>query len=202
MTALAHSAAAERNRQPILEVLRQVFADARRVLELGSGTGQHAVFLAAGLPWLTWQPSDLPAALPGLSARIEAEGPPNCLPPKTLDVTTAAWALPPVDGIFSANTLHIISWPAVESLFEGVGDRLGPGGRLALYGPFRCAGAFTSPSNAAFDQALRSRDPASGIRDFEAVLELATAAQLRLLADYPMPANNQLLVWQREAAPQ
>jgi SAM-dependent methyltransferase len=202
MKKLAYSAAAERNRQPILAVLRELFAGTRRVLELGSGTGQHAVFFAAGLPQLSWQPSDLPSALSGLQARIEAEGPPNCLPPVPLDVARPPWAVPRMDGIFSANTLHIVSWPAVRSLFEGVAERLAPGGRLVIYGPFRYAGEFTSPSNAAFDQALRSRDPASGIRDFEAVLELATAQRLRLLADYAMPANNQLLAWQREAEPQ
>ena len=202
MTGLAHSAAAERNRQPILDVLTDLFAPARHVLELGSGTGQHAVFLAAGLRWLNWQPSELPSALPMLTARIQAEGPPNCLAPIALDVTEQPWALPLLDGIFSANTLHIIGWPAVQSFFEGVGDRLAPGGRLALYGPFRYAGEFTSPSNAAFDQALRARDPASGIRDFEAVLELASNQGLGLLRDFPMPANNRLLAWQRDAGHQ
>ena len=192
---LPFSEACERNKEPILAVLREAFADRRRVVEIGAGTGQHAVHFARHLPHLEWQPTDRAEWLEGLAARVAAEGPPNLLPPAELDVLREPW--PPVraDAVFSANTLHIMSWPAVEALFAGLGRILEPGGVLAVYGPFRYRGAFTTPSNAEFDAMLRERDPASGVRDFEAVDALAGAAGLALQADHPMPANNQLLVW-------
>lgn len=190
--------ACERNKQPILDLLRPAFAQARTALEIGSGTGQHAVHFARGMPHLAWQPSDRAEWLPGLRARIAQEGPGNLAAPFELDVTTLPWPVPAVDAIFTANTLHIMAWREVEAFFEGVGRVLErDSGRLAVYGAFKYRGAFTSASNAAFDADLKSRDPASGIRDFEKVNALAETQGLALIADHPMPANNQLLVWRR-----
>lgn len=192
---LPFSDACERNKDPILGVLREAFAQRRRVIEVGAGTGQHAVHFARHLPHLHWQPTDCAEYLPGLAARVAAEGPANLALPVELDVLQADWPALRGDAVFSANTLHIMSWPAVLALFAGLPRLLEPGGVLAIYGPFRYAGRFTTESNAAFDAMLRERDPLSGIRDFEAVDALAAAAGLRLVADHPMPANNQLLVW-------
>lgn len=194
---LPFSEACERNKGPILEILTEAFAGSTRVLEIGSGTGQHAVHFAAGLPHLEWQPSDRAEYLPGLAARIAEEGPPNLRAPLVLDVTQSDWPAAGCDAVFSANTLHIMSWPEVVAFFAGLGRVLSRDAVVAVYGPFRYGGAYTSASNAAFDQSLRVRDPASGIRDFEAVNELAQAQGLALRADHRMPANNQLLVWER-----
>jgi len=189
------SEACDRNKDPILAVLREAFADRTRVIEIGAGTGQHAVHFAQHLPHLVWQPTDRREHLEGLAARIAAEGPPNLLASVELDVLCQPW--PPLhgDAVFSANTLHIMSWPAVEALFAGLGRVLGRDGVLAIYGPFQYGGRFTTASNAAFDAMLRKRDPDSGVRDVEAVNALAKALGLTLLADHAMPANNQLLVW-------
>ena len=192
------SAAAERNKGPILEIIRPVLADRRRVLEIGAGTGQHAVHFAAALPWLIWQATDRRDYLSILATRIESAALANCPPPLELEVVHRPWRVPDVDAVYSANTLHIMSWREVTEMFAGIGDVLGPGGCVCIYGPFRYGGYFTSPSNAAFDQSLRARDPESGVRDFEAVDELARAQGLVIRADYAMPANNQLLVWTRD----
>lgn len=192
---LPFSDACERNKAPILEVLREAFADRRRVVEIGAGTGQHAVHFARHLPQLTWQPTDRAESLPGLSARIAAEGTPNLRQAVELDVLRQAWPAVRGDAVFSANTLHIMSWRAVEALFTGLPRILEPGGILAIYGPFKYGGQFTTASNAAFDAVLRERDPDSGLRDFESVNALASAAALEFRADHAMPANNQLLVW-------
>jgi len=192
---LPFSEACDRNKGPILAVLREAFADRTRVIEIGAGTGQHAVHFARHLPHLAWQPTDRREYLEGLAARVAAEGPPNLLAPVELDVLCQRW--PPFhgDAVFSANTLHIMSWQAVEALFAGLGRVLAPDGVLAIYGPFKYGGRFTTASNAAFDAMLRERDPDSGVRDVEAVDALAKALGLELLADHAMPANNQLLVW-------
>jgi SAM-dependent methyltransferase len=192
---LPFSEACERNKDPILGILRDAFAGQSRVVEIGSGTGQHAVHFARAMPQLVWQPTDRAEHLGMLAARIETEGPPNLQPPVELDVNSGSWPDLDADAVFSANTLHIMSWREVEALFRGVGRILASGGLLAVYGPFRYAGRYTSDSNAAFDQALRQRDPASGIRDFEAVDALALAEGFVLVADHAMPANNQLLLW-------
>jgi cyclopropane fatty-acyl-phospholipid synthase-like methyltransferase len=195
---LPFSEACERNKEPILAVLREVFADASGVLEVGSGTGQHAVHFARHLPWLTWQPTDRRDHLAMLAARIREEGPVNLLEPIELDVLSPGpLHAASTDAVFSANTLHIMSWEAVEALFGLVGRMLPATGVLALYGPFRYAGRFTSDSNAEFDAWLRDRDPDSGIRDAEDVDRLALAQGLTLTADHAMPANNQLRVWRR-----
>jgi SAM-dependent methyltransferase len=192
---LPFSDACERNKGPILEVLRTAFADRRRVVEIGAGTGQHAVHFARELPHLQWQPTDRAEYMAGLATRIVAEGPTNLASPVELDVLREPWPVVRGDALFSANTLHIMSWPAVEALFAGLPGLLEPGGVLAIYGPFRYAGRFTTDSNAAFDAMLRERDPEAALRDFEAVNALAEAAGLSLSADHAMPANNQLLVW-------
>lgn len=192
------SEACERNRGPILDALAPHFAHSRRVLEIGSGTAQHAVFFGAAMPWLDWQTSDRAEYLPGIRARLAAEAPPNVLAPLELDVK-AAWPALSFDALFSANTLHIMDWPAVECLFRGIAAGLAAGGTAAIYGPFNYGGDYTSASNAAFDRSLRRRDPASGIRDVEAVHALAEEAGLMPRADHAMPANNRLLVWMRSA---
>lgn len=188
------------NRDPILAVLREVFADRRQVLEIASGTGQHAVYFAEALPHLTWHTSELPENHAGIQAWLDEAKLPNALPPLALDVNAATWPIAEVDAVFNANTVHIVAWAAVERLFAGIGRVLAPGGKLALYGPFNYGGRFTSDSNARFDAWLKARDPISGVRDFEALDELARTHGLRLLDDYAMPSNNRTLLWRREAA--
>jgi len=188
----------EQNRDPILAVLREVFADRRQVLEIASGTGQHAVYFGAALPHLTWQTSELPENHPGIHAWLDEVRLPNVLPPLAIDLHEDAWPLATtVDAIFNANTVHIVAWPAVERLFAGVGRLLAPGGLLCLYGPFNYGGNFTSESNARFDAWLKGRDPESGVRDFEALDQLARLQGLILQQDVAMPANNRTLVWQK-----
>ncbi len=185
------------NRAPILAVLREVFADRRHVLEIGSGTGQHAVYFAPELPHLTWQTADVPQHHAGIRLWLAEAALPNVLPPLALDANRTEWHSGRYDAVFSANTLHIMSWPEVERLFAGIGAVLESGGVLAIYGPFNINGAFTSESNARFDAWLKARDPASGVRDFEAVDALARAQGLVLQQDVAMPANNRTLVWRR-----
>ncbi len=185
------------NRAPILTVLRDAFADRSSVLEIGSGTGQHAVDFGAELPHLRWQTADVTPHHAGIQLWLDEATLPNVLPPIALDVNQQGWRRGRYDAVFSANTLHIMSWPEVGQFFEGVGSVLEPGGVLAVYGPFNYNGAFTSESNARFDAWLKSRDPASGVRDFEAVDALARAQGLMLQQDVAMPANNRTLVWKR-----
>jgi len=193
---LPFSEACERNKEPILAQLRTHFARATRVLEIGSGTGQHAIHFAAAMPQLTWQPSEIPGELDGISAWMAQRPLANMLAPIALEVR-ADWPGRSFDAIFSANTLHIMGWESVRACFRGIGCCLEPGGVLAIYGPFNYGGRFTSESNAAFDAWLRRRDPVSGIRDAEAVHALAAEAGLLPEADHAMPANNRLLVWRR-----
>jgi len=193
------SQSSEENKEPILEVLREAFATRQRVLEIGSGTGQHAVYFARQLPHLFWQPSELAENLPGIHAWLAEAGLPNVAPPLLLDVERQPWPDSAADVVFSATTAHIISWSQVESLFAGIGALLPAGGVFALYGPFNYGGRFTSDSNARFDQWLKARDPLSGVRDFEAVDALALAAGMTLTRDYDMPANNRTLVWHKTA---
>jgi cyclopropane fatty-acyl-phospholipid synthase-like methyltransferase len=185
------------NREPILAVLREVFANCSKVLEIGSGTGQHAVYFGAELSHLSWQTADLPQHHAGIRMWLDEVALANVLAPIALDVNRSDWLEGRYDAVFSANTLHIVSWPEVEKLFAGVGTVLQPGGVLAIYGPFNYNGQFTSPSNARFDQWLKSRDPASGVRDIEAVDKLAQAQNLILQRDIAMPVNNRTLVWRR-----
>ncbi len=185
------------NCAPILAVLREVFADRRRVLEIGSGTGQHAVYFGAALPHLVWQTSDVIPHHAGIRAWLDDAFLPNVLPPLALDVNEGGWHALRFDAVFSANTLHIMNWPEVEKFFTGVGLVLQSGGVLAIYGPFNDYGAYTSESNARFDAWLKARDPASGVRDFEAVNALAVKHGLTLWQDIAMPANNRSLVWKK-----
>ena len=188
----------ERNREPILAVLRQHFADRRRVLEIGSGTGQHAVFFAAALPQLEWQASDREDNLPGIRAWRDEAALPNLSAPIALDVG-GPWPSQRYDAVFSANTLHIMSWQEDERLFAGLPDVMTDDAKLVVYGAFNYGGRFTSESNAAFDAWLKARGAHQGIRDFEAVDALARRAGLRLVEDRAMPSNNRCLVWQRHA---
>lgn len=189
------SPACERNREPIRAVLTTHFADRRHVLEIGSGTGQHAVYFAAALPHLVWQCSDRAGNLPGIRMWLDEAALPNTPPPLAFDVN-AGWPALQADAVFSANTLHIMAWPEVERLFAGLPAILLPGARVLIYGPFRIGGQHTSESNAAFDASLRAEAGHMGIRDLEAVNTLATAAGLTHLADIPMPANNRCQLWQ------
>lgn len=209
------SPSCERNRDPILEVLRVHFAQARSVLEIGSGTGQHAVHFAAAMPWLQWQCSDRAEHLSGIRAWLDEAALPNTPPPVELDVAHGSWPSARVDAVFTANTLHIMGWDEVEACFVSLGEMLafapsgarvgarslhpprGEGFVLAVYGPFNYGGEFSSDSNRQFDASLRARDPRMGLRDFEAVDALARAIGLRLMADVAMPANNRTLVWTR-----
>lgn len=189
------SESCERNKEPILAVLRECFDQPGSVLEIGSGTGQHAVHFAAALSHLKWQTSDLPANHSGILAWLEYARLPNLLPPLDLDVS-GDWPKEPFDYVFSANTLHIMEWREVIQFFVGLGKALRLGGRMAVYGPFNYGGHYTSESNARFDEWLKGRDSRSGIRQFEEVDALAQGAGLRLLMDYAMPANNRTLVWE------
>lgn len=189
--------ACERNKAPILAVLQTVFARQSQVLEIGSGTGEHAVHFARHMPHLVWQTSDRAENHPGIHAWLDYAQLSNLRPPIDLDVT-GAWPAQTYDAVFTANTLHIMGWPAVEAFFEGLGRVLESGARVAVYGPFHYEGRPTSESNAAFDASLKARDAAMGIRDFEAVDALARRQGLRLTADQGMPANNRCLVWRRD----
>jgi len=190
------SLACERNREPILAMLRQYFGDRRRVLEVGSGTGQHAVHFADALPHLEWQASDVEENLQGIRAWLDEVALPNTPAPIAWNVRDE----PPergFDGIFTANTLHIMSWEEVERLFSVLPDITTDDARLAVYGPFNYDGQATSDSNAQFDRWLRSEDPQRGLRDFEKVDALASAAGFELVEDRAMPANNRCIVWER-----
>ena len=193
-----YSEACDQNRAPILAAIRDVFGSARQVLEIGSGTGQHAIYFGRHLPHLQWQTSDLPASHASINAWINEAGLANVHAPFALDVATGPWPDVTYDGIFSANTTHIMSWPMVESLFAGVAPLLAPGASFCLYGPFNYNNAYTSPSNERFDAWLKDRNPESGIRNFQDLDALAMNHGLQLSADNEMPANNRLLVWTRQ----
>lgn len=185
----------EQNKHAILEVLRKEFADAQQVLEIGSGTGQHAVFFARELPHLHWQTSDVTEHHAGIQAWIDELGMENIRAPLALNVASDPWPNTPFDAIFSANTAHIMGWPEVEKMFAGIGEVLTDGGRFCLYGPFNVDGKFTTESNAKFEQWLKSQNLKSGIRDKEELDALAKQAGLKRVADHAMPANNNILVW-------
>jgi len=195
------SEACERNKDPILAVLRGAFAERRQVLEIGSGTGQHAVYFAEHLPHLLWRPTERLANLADLEARLRTAPQPNLCAPVVLDVSQKKWPVEEVDAVFTANTLHIMSWPNVIALFAGIDAILHADGMFAVYGPFRYDGAYTSESNQQFDQMLQSRDPQSGLRDIKALKLLAAAHGMLLMADHDLPANNRLLVWERRRPP-
>jgi len=187
----------DQNCEPILSVIEPLFRDRQRVLEVGSGTGQHAVYFARKMPHLTWYASDRAESHPGMRAWLEEAQLPNLEGPVELDVRQALWPQYQVDAVFSANTAHIMSWEAVVALFVGVGGLLDENGLMCLYGPFNYAGRYTSQSNQRFDAWLRQRDPQSGIRDFNDLDELAGEAGMLLQADYEMPMNNRILCWRK-----
>lgn len=189
------SQACENNQQAIFAVLERVFAKAQQVLEIGSGTGQHAAYFAPRLPHLIWQTSDQAEYHPGINAWLDASSAENLRSPLLLNVDMPQWPITTVDAVFSANTCHIMSWASVVNMFKQLAGVLSAGGTLAIYGPFNYDGQFTSPSNANFDQWLKQRGAHQGIRDFEAVDKLAREAGMSLLEDNAMPANNRLLVW-------
>jgi SAM-dependent methyltransferase len=199
MTDILFSAPAQRNSQPILEVLLRVLPAGGRALEIASGTGQHVVTFAGALPGWVWQPSDPdPRQRASISARITRSGLPNLLPPLDLNVCEA-WGVPAasMDAVIVANLLHISSRNTLAALLEGASRVLRPGGMLHLYGPFKRDGAFTSQGNAAFDASLRSRHPDWGLRDLEVVMKTAGENGFRCLEVNGMPASNFSLVWVR-----
>ncbi|MDH5484407.1 MAG: class I SAM-dependent methyltransferase, partial [Gammaproteobacteria bacterium] len=157
----------EQNKRPILAVLEQLFVDPGQVFEIGSGTGQHAIYFTEQLAHLHWQPSDLADQIPGMQLWFDEASNARILPPLVVDVEAGTWPVSNTDYVFTANTLHIVSWSRVEAMFRGVGQLLKAGGLFAQYGPFNYGGQFTSESNARFDQWLKQRDPESGIRHFE-----------------------------------
>jgi len=192
------SAASERNREPILALLREQFAGVKSVLEIGSGAGQHAVHFAQAMPHLTWLCSERAENLPGLRQWLAEAALPNTPAPIELDVN-GAWPPLQFDAVFSANTLHIMGWSEVQRMFAMLPRVLNDDARLTLYGPFNRGGRFTSDSNARFDAELKRTDPKRGIRDFEAVHKLAAQAGLVLQGDCAMPSNNACITWQRQS---
>lgn len=194
------SQACENNKRPILTILTKVFSKTKHVLEIGSGTGQHAVFFGHHLAHLTWQTSDLLINHQGINFWLDEAVLPNVQRPLVVDLNKA-WPIPqnnlPIDGMYTANTLHIISWPLVIKFFEGIAQNLSSKASICIYGPFNYQGKFTSESNANFDSWLKDRDINSGVRDIEAILLLASSAGLNLIDDHAMPANNRLLVFSK-----
>jgi cyclopropane fatty-acyl-phospholipid synthase-like methyltransferase len=192
------SESCEQNKQPILEILRLYAGNSSTLLEIGSGTGQHAVYFAQHFPHMQWQTSDLPENHPSIHAWITDSPVSNVAAPLLLDVNQSELPAGEYDIIYSANTAHIMDWNSVTRMFYVVGQKLKTGGVFCLYGPFNYKGSYTSDSNAHFDQWLKMRDPDSGIRDFEALDQEAGKNGLKLIADHEMPANNRTLVWQRQ----
>ncbi|MGR8922072.1 MAG: DUF938 domain-containing protein [Gammaproteobacteria bacterium] len=192
--------AAESNKHAIAAALPAALGAAREVLEIGAGTGQHAVHFAALLPALRWQTSELEAALPGLAAWVEEAALDNLPPPIALDVSARPWPVGQVDAVYSANTVHYMPLEAVDAMLTGIAGLLPPGGRFVLYGPFNYDGRYVSEGNRRLDAWLRSVDSRFAIRDIAELDRPALAHGLERIDDFPMPANNRLLVWQRLAA--
>lgn len=195
VTNLPFSQACESNKSPILGKLREIFDTPGIVLEVGTGTGQHAVHFAAAMPHVQWQPTDHPNAVGTCRPRLAQAALPNILPAIELDVSTAPWPVESFTWAFSANTAHIMSWREVERMFHGIGERLSKDGAFCLYGPFNQQGRFSSDSNRQFDQHLRARASHMGIRDLDDLSALAEAVGLTLADNHAMPANNRLLVF-------
>jgi SAM-dependent methyltransferase len=192
------SSACERNQQPILDVLVQVIdGQDRRLLEIGSGTGQHAVFLAPHFPQLDWYPTDVSANLKGINQWLEEARVSNIQKPMRVEIGKDELPKLKFDLIFTANTFHIMHWKDVKSLIKQFGGRLREGSRVLIYGPFKYGGVFTTPSNEEFDQGLKTKDPLSGIRNFEDVNTNMIKNGFELMMDVAMPANNQMLVYRR-----
>ncbi len=197
MAEMPFAESAARNAEPILEILQREFRDRSQVLEIGSGTGQHAVTFANALPHLYWQTSDLDENHAGIGAWVEHAGLDNLGAPVSLDVRTAQVDENAYDAAFSSNTAHIMSIDAVEKMFTLLGKALSAGGVFCLYGPFQRNGEFNTQSNADFDASLRQRNPAMGIRDIERLDEFARAVGMHRKRLYAVPSNNNVAVWQR-----
>ncbi|MGZ5015847.1 MAG: DUF938 domain-containing protein [Methylobacter sp.] len=196
MTHKPFSQACENNKEPILQIIKTVFCRPTTVWEIGSGTGQHACYFAEHLPHLEWQPTDRSENIPGIRLWQEEAKLDNLKAPLTLDVTDTTWPCSSIDALFTANTLHIMSWDEVRILFARLAEHLNPKALVCIYGPFNYNGTYTSDSNASFDHWLKSQSIASGIRNFEDVMSLSASSGFNLLNDIAMPANNRLLVLQ------
>jgi cyclopropane fatty-acyl-phospholipid synthase-like methyltransferase len=187
----------DENREPILSVIQSLLKGCSTVFEVGSGTGQHAVYFAEKLPHLVWYTSDCSEHHAGIKMWLQEAGLENTPAPVELNVSTSAWPQQKFDAVFSANTVHIMHWSEVEAMFAGAGAILSGGGRFMLYGPFNYDNQYTSESNASFDSWLKSRDPESGIKNFEDLDKLAQQAGMLFRYDYEMPANNRILYWEK-----
>ena len=194
-----YSPAAEKNKGPILEALRERLPLRAQVLEVGSGSGQHALHFTEALPKLRWQPTERPDGLTALAANLAAVRRATILPPLALDLAAGSWPSGPFDAVYAANVMHIVSVPLGEALLRGAASVLREGGQLLLYGPYKFGGTFTTESNAEFDRWLKAQDPASGVREFEAVARVAETAGLELGDNRAMPSSNQLLCFFRRA---
>jgi cyclopropane fatty-acyl-phospholipid synthase-like methyltransferase len=188
-----YSESCDQNRDPILAVISPLFSTCSRILEIGSGTGQHAIYFAEKMPHLKWYCSDCQSQLEGINMWLADAGLKNLVPPFELDVSSSQWPNLDVDAVFTANTIHIMHQQEVENLFTGVGKLLKANGSLVIYGPFNYNGSYTSASNESFDQWLKARDPLSGIKHFEDIERLANNNGMQLVTDYEMPANNRIL---------
>jgi len=192
------SQACLRNQQPIADALSDIFPAHSVVLEIGSGTGQHAAHISQLMPEITWQPSELAERISTINAWRLRSGSPNFLPPLVLDVAQDLWPVKQVDAVFSANVVHYVSWPKVRSMMAGIGRVLRVGGVVCLYGPFNYDRQFTSEGNRQLDNWLKTDvDPEAGIKDVEQIILAARRERLRLIEDRAMPANNRLLVFRR-----
>jgi len=194
---LPYSQACENNKHAILKILKSAFAPSKRVLEIGSGTGQHAVHFARHLPHLVWHTSDMGVDNNGMHMRIVDSGLANIAQPVVFDVYRDPWPQPNIDAVFSANTAHIMPWTTTLHMLNSVAEVLPMDGVFALYGPFNYGGNYSSASNAEFDSWLQSRDASQGIRDFEAVTAALETRGMLLVRDHAMPANNRLLIWKK-----
>lgn len=193
------SEACERNKGPILDAIKPYLQHSNEVLEIGSGTGQHAVWFAEAMPHLTWHTTDLRENHPSIIAWVESSELPNLRKPCTLDVGQGVWPVNQVDAIFTANTCHIMSWERVRDMFQGANRVLKPGGHLLIYGPFNVNGEYTSESNKEFDASLKQRDPESGLRDYDDMSRAARHNSFSLIQRHEMPANNMLLAYQKSS---
>lgn len=193
-----YSESCDQNREPILTIIQKLFANKKHILEIGSGTGQHAVYFAKQMPHLIWQCSDQVAYHAGINQWLEEAALDNTRAPIALNVSSDDWPDLNIDAIFSANAVHIMSWENVKDFIKNAGELLTSKGLLVLYGPFNYNNQYTSESNARFDGWLKQRDPKSGIRNFEDMDSLAQQAGLKLQGDFPMPANNQILYWEKQ----
>jgi len=193
-----YSQACENNKDPILHKIKDIFLESKTVWEIGSGTGQHACYFAQNLPHLYWQATDRKENLAGINAWLDEASLVNVGRSVALNVSDEPWPCEEIEALFTANTLHIMSWQEVERFFIGLSKHLSKGAVVCIYGPFNYNGDYTSSSNEQFDKSLRARDSRSGLRDFEAIVELAKSTKLMINDDFDMPANNRLLVFRNQ----